>query len=106
MAGGSFYLDAVQARKLDELLGSVPNLENYEIGIFSHTDNIGGEAYNKWLSQMRSEAVVQALERRNVPRQLIKVKDWGQENPLYSNATFEGREGNRRVDVLLWPLTF
>jgi len=100
--GGSYYIDDDQKSALYLFLSGVI-LENYEIHIHSHTDNIGGVEYNEWLSKMRSEAVREALLDHLVPENIIFIKDHGLFDPQFNNESWEGRRRNRRVDVVLWP---
>lgn len=102
--GGSAYIDGEQIQSLQDLVKSLPDLKLYQISITSHTDNIGGKEYNEWLSQKRSEAVLEELIRANVPQDQVFIKDFGQDNPHYSNDTHAGRIRNRRVDILFSPL--
>jgi outer membrane protein OmpA-like peptidoglycan-associated protein len=81
-------------------------LEKYEIQLISHTDPIGGKRYNEWLSKMRSQSVFLLLLSKDIPEHIIHAKDWGLENPVYSNDNFQGRILNRRVDVILHPVVF
>ena len=105
--GGSYYIDEEQARELNEWLDSIPNLlEKYEIHLISHTDPIGGREFNEMLSRMRSGAVQQLLVQRLIPENRISIKDWGLDNPVYSNDSHGGRQMNRRVDVILYPVIF
>src|SRR5687767_6025082 len=105
--GGSYYIDEEQIEELYFWLDSIPNvLDKYDIHLISHTDPIGGKEYNEWLSKMRSEAVNQILLRRAIPERKISVKDWGLENPVYSNTSYQGMQMNRRVDVILYPIIF
>lgn len=104
--GGSYYVDEIQVNELYDFIDGVEKLEDYEIIIFSHTDNIGGIEFNRWLSQMRSEAVKLELIRHGIVEELIEIRDFGLSNPLYTNRSNSGRRGNRRVDVILWPLVF
>ena len=105
--GGSYDIDEFQATELYHWLDSVPNLlEKYDIHLISHTDPIGGKAYNEWLSQMRSQAVHQLLIQKSIPENKITIKDWGLENPVYSNRSYGGMQMNRRVDVILYPIVF
>lgn len=104
--GGSYVIDYEQIQEIKALLDKIPNLENYQISITSHTDNIGGKAYNEWLSEMRSESVIEELIRNQVPEERIFHKEFGQENPLYDNRTWQGRRLNRRVDIIFSPLLF
>src|ERR671912_105061 len=106
--GGSYYVDEVQIDELYHWLDSVPNLlEKYDIHLISHTDPIGGKEYNEWLSKMRSEAVQQIiLNRGDISERKITIKDWGLDNPVYSNTSYGGMQMNRRVDVILYPIIF
>jgi outer membrane protein OmpA-like peptidoglycan-associated protein len=105
--GGSSYIDDSQANDLAHWLDSIPNLlEKYEIQLISHTDPIGGKAYNERLSRLRSEAVFDILIKKDIPEKLIHIKDWGLENPVYENDSWQGRVMNRRVDVILRPVVF
>ena len=106
--GGSYYVDEVQIEELYDWLDSIPNLlEKYDIHLISHTDPIGGKEYNDWLSKMRSEAVEQViLNRGDISERKITIKDWGLENPVYSNTSYSGMQMNRRVDVILYPIIF
>jgi outer membrane protein OmpA-like peptidoglycan-associated protein len=106
--GGSYYVDEVQIEELYNWLDSVPNLlDKYDIHLISHTDPIGGKEYNDWLSKMRSEAVQQIiLNRGDIPERKITIKDWGLDNPVYSNTSYGGMQMNRRVDVILYPIIF
>ena len=105
--GGSYSVDDIQIEVLYEWLDSIPNLlDKYEIHLISHTDPIGGKEYNDWLSKMRSEAVQQILVNKPIPEEKITIKDWGLENPVFSNNSYQGMRLNRRVDVILYPIIF
>ncbi|MFK7952248.1 MAG: OmpA family protein, partial [Ekhidna sp.] len=60
--GGSFTADEYQVQELYDLVDSIPEIKHYTITVHSHTDNIGGAAYNEWLSNMRSETVIAELQ--------------------------------------------
>lgn len=105
--GGSYDIDQGQIDELIFWLDSIPNaLEKYQIHLISHTDPIGGKQYNEWLSQKRSEAVQHVLLYNQVPEHKITIKDWGLDNPVYSNDSWSGMQMNRRVDVILYPIVF
>lgn len=103
--GGSFYIDEIQIREIKEFIQSIPNIEQHSITIHSHTDNIGGAAYNEWLSEMRSNATIYVLEELLIDRSIIEIQDFGQFNPLFDNSTPLGRMKNRRVDIIFWPIS-
>ena len=105
--GGSYYIDEYQVDELYHWLDSIPNiLEKFEIQLISHTDPIGGKQYNEWLSKMRGEAVYELLLQKEIPESIIHRKDWGLDNPVYSNDSYRGMMMNRRVDVILHPVVF
>ena len=105
--GGSYYVDDVQIVGLYNWLDSIPNLlEKYTIQLISHTDPIGGKEYNEWLSERRSQAVHTILLKKQIPEHMISVKDWGLDNPVYRNDSYQGMQLNRRVDVILYPIIF
>jgi outer membrane protein OmpA-like peptidoglycan-associated protein len=105
--GGSYYITQEQADELYHWLDSIPQLlDKYDIQLISHTDPIGGKEYNKWLSEMRSGAVQRLLVQKAIPEFKISIKDWGLDNPVYSNTSFQGMQMNRRVDVILYPIIF
>lgn len=105
--GGSYEIDEEQLMMLSDWLDSIPNLlEKYQIQLISHTDPVGGKEFNQWLSRMRSQTVYDILIQKDIPEQFISVKDWGLDNPVYSNRSYQGMRMNRRVDVILYPLVY
>ena len=104
--GGSWYISDNQQQELKQFLEGFEDLTKYEITIHSHTDNIGGVEYNKWLSRMRGQSVFEQLLLNNVSIDQITIEDFGLKNPLYDNKSFSGKRMNRRVDVVLWPISF
>ena len=102
--GGSYDIDEYQFDELKHLVDSVKDIRDYTITIHSHTDNIGGAAYNEWLSQMRGDAVIGRLLFLDFKSTQIEKRDFGQFNPVFDNNTWEGRRRNRRVDIIFWPV--
>ncbi len=102
--GGSYYIDEEQFLELKHLVDSIPDLKDYTITIHSHTDNIGGAEFNEWLSEMRGKAAIESLLNLDFKTNQIEIRDFGQFNPVYDNATWRGRYLNRRVDIIFWPV--
>jgi outer membrane protein OmpA-like peptidoglycan-associated protein len=75
------------------------------IEVAGHTDNVGGNEYNRQLSQRRATSVAQYLETLGVAEARIITAAGGEEHPIASNATEQGRAANRRVEVTFAPLT-
>lgn len=103
-SGGSHNMDSLQRSTLYQFIDSMPNINLYQISIHSHTDDIGGAAYNSWLSKMRSASVIGELLFKQINPNSIVIKDFGEFNPVYDNKTSLGRRRNRRVDIIFWPL--
>lgn len=103
--GGQYYITPYQLAELRLFLDSIPDLNHYDITIHSHTDNIGGASYNQWLSKMRSTTTIYELNGSGIPLEAIEQKDFGQFNPVYDNDTPQGRQMNRRVDIIFWPIS-
>ena len=67
-----------------------------------HTDSTGTPEYNMWLSERRANAVKTMLvEKHGVPESQLKAVGYGQTQPRGDNATREGREQNRRVEMYI-----
>ena len=75
---------------------------NYELTIVGHTDSIGSNAYNFKLSRRRAESVkAKLLEFGLSEDRIVGIEAMGEEQPIATNATREGRAQNRRVEFKL-----
>jgi outer membrane protein OmpA-like peptidoglycan-associated protein len=91
--------DAPELAALANLLQTRPNLR---IAIVGHTDTIGGLDTNVSVSRARAQAVRSALvEDYGAPADRIEAGGMGYLSPIASNLTPEGREANRRVEVIV-----
>lgn len=79
-----------------ESLQQLPALR-FEIG--GHTDAIGSDAYNDDLSKRRAQAVADHLQLQGVTGDRMTTRGYGAGYPIADNATDEGRELNRRVEL-------
>lgn len=68
-----------------------------------HTGNVGTPEHNRILAQGRAQAVVDYLVRRGVDRSHLAAVGFGQDRPVVSNSTVEGRAQNRRVQLRRRP---
>lgn len=78
---------------------------NSQIQIIGHTDNTGSAAYNQDLSQRRAGSVADVLLRSGVPSQRVAAFGRGEDQPIASNLTPDGRAMNRRVEIIIRPTT-
>lgn len=75
------------------------------IEVMGHTDSTGSDSYNLALSQRRARSVGNHLISEGVSRIRILTQGFGEQYPVASNDTSEGRLLNRRVELRLSPLT-
>ncbi|MGI9433934.1 MAG: OmpA family protein [Geminicoccaceae bacterium] len=97
--------DKIEPSAHDELSRVASLLDLYDernVLIVGHTDAVGDAAYNQQLSERRA-ALVKAffVEKFDISPQRLLIEGLGEQNPITSNATFEGRDINRRVDVVI-----
>ena len=72
-----------------------------KLTIFGNTDSIGTNAYNQGLSERRANVVKDYLIQKQVDEDKIVTIGNGEEKPIDTNDTVEGRQRNRRVDFTL-----
>jgi OmpA-OmpF porin, OOP family len=87
----------------DELLNAVADVfskhpEIKKVRIEGHTDNVGKPAFNKKLSQARADSVKAWLVKHGIDKGRLTSQGFGQEKPIDTNDTPEGRQNNRRVE--------
>jgi OOP family OmpA-OmpF porin len=71
-----------------------------DIDIIGHTDSTGPAEYNQGLSERRAQAVADYItSESDIDPSIIDVSGEGENNPIASNDTREGRAENRRVDI-------
>jgi OmpA-OmpF porin, OOP family len=73
---------------------------NTKVLVEGHTDSRGSDAYNDALSERRANAVATALETRGITAAQIQTAGRGKDYPVASNETPEGRQQNRRVEIV------
>jgi len=86
-------------KQLKELADLLKEKKDMEIEIAGHTDNVGNKEYNQDLSQRRAEAIKTYLVKKGANVQHIRATGYGDQQPIASNATPEGRAKNRRIEV-------
>ena len=101
---GSADLNAQFFKVLDGVAQVAKKYDKTIIEIAGHTDNVGGADFNRQLSQRRASAVAQYLMSKGVTEPRIITAAGGEDHPIASNSTDQGRAANRRVEVTLAPL--
>ena len=87
--------------ELDVLVDVLKHKSNLEIEIAGHTDNVGNPEANKKLSLARSQAVVNYLIQKGTNPERLVAKGYGDTRPIAHNDTEEGRQLNRRTEVVV-----
>ena len=91
--------------KYDEMLTNLKEFimkNDYEVTIEGHTDYIASNQYNMGLSKRRAEAVKAKLIEFGLPEdRIVGIEAKGEEYPVATNETAEGRLQNRRVEFRL-----
>ncbi|MGA2114318.1 MAG: OmpA family protein [Bryobacteraceae bacterium] len=84
--------------KVSGILLAYPGLK---IQLEGHTDSIGSDEYNQTLSEQRADAVRDYLIGQGVSEATVSAVGLGKSNPVASNDTAEGRQRNRRVEMVV-----
>ena len=84
---------------LNELADLLKKKDGWKLLIEGHTDSVGSSSNNKRLSQKRADAVKKFLSDRGVGTDRLTSKGYGEEKPIATNDTKEGRQKNRRVEM-------
>jgi outer membrane protein OmpA-like peptidoglycan-associated protein len=86
---------------LDELADLLKKHTTWKLRITGHTDNVGKPAANMKLSEKRAKAVQKYLVSKGVAADRFYVEWYGPNRPVAPNTTPEGRQKNRRVEMLI-----
>jgi outer membrane protein OmpA-like peptidoglycan-associated protein len=98
---GSFELLPGARERLAKISGIVLAYPSLHLQIEGHTDSVGTDEYNQELSEYRADAVRDYLVQQGIPATQIAARGLGKTQPIASNDTPEGRQQNRRVELVL-----
>ena len=84
--------------RVASILHSHPDLK---IEVEGHTDSVGTDAYNQRLSERRAESVRAGLVQDGVKSDVVGTAGFGESRPVATNGTPEGRQQNRRVEIVI-----
>ncbi|EKM24364.1 MULTISPECIES: OmpA family protein [Vibrio] len=103
---GTFEFDSATltdsvSERLDNFVNFLNEYPQAQVEITGYTDSSGPAAYNQKLSERRAQAVADYLVAAGIDADRFTVKGMGEENPVADNSTHEGREKNRRVEVVV-----
>ncbi|NKX46334.1 OmpA family protein [Roseicyclus persicicus] len=98
---------AIRASLQADLRALARNLQQYPnttVDVIGHTDNTGSAEYNQDLSARRAQAVAGVLLEEGVAPARVRAFGRGESEPVASNLTPDGRQQNRRVEVIIRPI--
>lgn len=102
-ATNSTDVSAVSRNDLMIVANSLNNFPDTTINVIGHTDNVGSANFNQGLSERRAQAVAGVLIAGGVSPLRLRSLGAGFNQPVASNATPEGRQLNRRVEIVITP---
>lgn len=104
----SIYFDNDKANLRDESMVAIENaLSNLstflllKVIVTANTDNAADSQYNRKLSDIRAKMVKDFLIKRGVSAEIISTYSFGEDKPLSDNESDEGKQKNRRVDIII-----
>ena len=98
---GKYSLRPLAREKLAKVAGIVSGHPGLRLDVEGHTDSVGGDDYNQQLSEQRGAAVRDYLTQQGMPASSVTAKGFGETQPVASNDTAEGRQQNRRVELVI-----
>jgi outer membrane protein OmpA-like peptidoglycan-associated protein len=96
-----FSLRPLAREKLAKVAGIVSGHPGLRLDVEGHTDSVGGDDYNQQLSEQRGATVRDYLTGQGMATGSVTSKGFGKTQPVASNETAEGRQQNRRVELVI-----
>lgn len=97
---GRATLQAESNPRLDRVVEYMTHMTSVRIRIAGHTDNVGDPRANQRLSEQRAGAVRDYLVAHGIDASRIEAVGYGDQQPVASNDTEEGRQQNRRIEAV------
>ncbi len=94
----SYELNEKSLSELNNVLEILTENPGIIVEISGHTDNTGSESYNQTLSERRAEQVYNEIVKNQIDQRRLSYKGFGDQKPIESNETEEGRQSNRRIE--------
>ena len=98
---GKADLKPAAREKLAKISGIVLAHPGLKLEVEGHTDSVGTDASNQTLSEKRAQGARDYLVSQGVPADSIVSRGFGSTRPIGSNDTAEGRQNNRRVELIV-----
>lgn len=86
---------------LNNLVAKLKEHPNQKVSLTGYTDNVGNQASNVKLGLKRANRIKSILMKKGIESNRILTDSKGKDNPIADNATKEGRQQNRRVEITI-----
>src|SRR5262249_21604752 len=96
---GSATLQPTSQEQINNIAAILAAYPRVRVRVGGYTDNVGGAEQKRQLSQQRANSVVVALVHKGISPDRLIAEGYGEQNPIASNSTEEGRAQNRRVSM-------
>jgi outer membrane protein OmpA-like peptidoglycan-associated protein len=90
---------------LEDVAKVLNRYDKTKLSIEGHTDSVGDVNSNRELSMQRANSVATYLQATNVEANRLQTLGMGESQPIADNATAQGRQANRRVELRVIPLS-
>jgi len=98
---GKYTLKPDTREKLAKVSGILLAHPDMKLQVEGYTDNVGSDEFNQKLSEQRADSVRDYLISQGIAADSITAKGFGKTNPIASNDTPQGRQQNRRVEIVV-----
>jgi outer membrane protein OmpA-like peptidoglycan-associated protein len=91
---------------IDKVIGHLRKTSEFYVEIKGYTDSVGTDPYNNMLSRKRAKMVLDYMNSRGVPTELMKAKAYGKDNPVGDNSDPNQAWLNRRAEIIIHQKEF
>jgi outer membrane protein OmpA-like peptidoglycan-associated protein len=98
---GKYELKPAARERLARISGILMAYPSLNVAVEGHTDSVGSDEFNQKLSEQRAEAVRRYFVEGGVAEAAVTARGFGKAQPVASNDTAEGRQKNRRVELVV-----
>jgi outer membrane protein OmpA-like peptidoglycan-associated protein len=91
---------------IDKVIGHLRKTTEFNVEIKGYTDSVGTNSYNNMLSRRRAKMVLDYMNSRGVPTELMKAKAYGSDNPVGDNRDPNQAWLNRRAEIIIHQKEF
>ena len=98
---GAWTIQKINDEKLNQLVQLMNYRPEMKILVEGHTDKLGSEKTNQWLSEKRATSVKQYLLKKGINANRVETKGFGSSKPAYSYNNSDINELNRRIEIVI-----